>query len=293
MFRHTRSAGCSEEELRFALQKRLRRSRASQAARLDRVGIFLDPEITNPDQRPAGSARPLPAVAQLQKSPARLLLAFAEVSLVLLLGFMLFSALSGVGRINQKSRETWRMTPIPPTPLILPVELPSGHTASQVPVVPWQRQLSIHGYSSPLKEIPDYWENFSSVSEFATRIQIPAIDVDAPIVQGVDKEQLKKGVGQIPGTANPGQVGNMVLSAHNDAYGELFRYLDRLKPGDEFTVLTNLKAYTYVVTGWELVEPDRIEVLAPTPDATATLISCYPYLIDTFRIIVRARLREA
>lgn len=174
----------------------------------------------------------------------------------------------------------------------MPLELPSGHNTSQVPPVQWERELLIHGYFSPLKEMPADGGGPIVVAEFPIRIQIPVIDVDAPIVQGVESEQLKKGVGQIPGTADPGQAGNIVLSAHNDVYGELFRYLDRLEKGDEFTVFTNLKAYTYVVTGWELVEPSRIDVLAPTPDATATLISCYPYLIDTLRIIVKARLQE-
>ena len=69
--------------------------------------------------------------------------------------------------------------------------------------------------------------------EQAIRIQIPAIQVDAPVVQGDNWEQLKKGVGQQIGTPDPGSKGNIVLSGHNDVYGEVFRYLDRLTPGDQ------------------------------------------------------------
>jgi sortase A len=67
----------------------------------------------------------------------------------------------------------------------------------------------------------------------AARIQIPAIGVDAPVVQGDGWEQFKKGVGQHIGTPNPGENGNIVLSAHNDVFGEIFRDLDQLKDGDK------------------------------------------------------------
>jgi hypothetical protein len=62
----------------------------------------------------------------------------------------------------------------------------------------------------------------------AIRLQIPKMNLDAPIVLGDDTEQLKKGVGQHIGSQNPGENGIIVLSAHNDSYGELFRFLDNL-----------------------------------------------------------------
>jgi len=127
----------------------------------------------------------------------------------------------------------------------------------------------------------------------AIRIQIPAIGIDASIVQGTGWEQLVKGVGQYSGTAAPGQNGNMVLAAHNDIYGEWFKDLDQLKKGDQIIVYSNQSAFTYIVMGWEIVEPSQVEVMNPTADATATLISCYPYLIDTHRIVVKTRLVES
>jgi sortase A len=125
------------------------------------------------------------------------------------------------------------------------------------------------------------------------RSQIPSISNDTPIIQGTGWEKLKRSVGKVIGTANPGQNGNVVLSAHNDIYGELFRYLDRLKPGDRFTVYTGTRAFTYVVTCWDVVAPTRVEVMDPTTNATVTLISCYPYLVDNMRIIVKAKLQES
>jgi len=97
---------------------------------------------------------------------------------------------------------------------------------------------------------------------------------------------LKKGVGQHIGSANPGENGNMVLSAHNDIFGELFRDLDRLKPGDEIILYTATREYVYRVTGMRIVEPISVEVMNDTAKPTVTLISCYPYLVDNQRIVV-------
>jgi sortase A len=126
--------------------------------------------------------------------------------------------------------------------------------------------------------------------EQARRLQIPAIDIDKPIVQGDDWEQLKKGVGQHVSSALPGQDGNLVLSAHNDVFGEIFRDLDKLKPGDEIIVSTSRQDYTYIVREIEVVEPTDVWVMAPTDFASTTLISCYPYLINNKRIVVFADL---
>ena len=179
------------------------------------------------------------------------------------------------------------------TPVIGVVVLPSGH---QPPVEGQPPQPGEAGY------VPDHLQplvaNYQPPPiptpgpEQARRIQIPSIDVDKPIVQGDTWEQLKKGVGQHIGSAQPGNTGNLVLSAHNDIYGEIFRYLDRLAPGDEIIVSTERSSYRYVVREWQVVEPTAVEVMAPTDHASVTLISCYPYLVNNKRIAVFADLVE-
>jgi sortase A len=129
--------------------------------------------------------------------------------------------------------------------------------------------------------------------EHANRIQIPSIGIDAPIVQGDGWEQLKKGVGQHIGSSNPGDKGNIVLSAHNDIFGEIFRDLDRLQSGDEITIYTNQRAYTYVVSDNKVVEPTQVDIMEDTSQASVTLISCYPYLVDDQRIAVTGRLQTS
>ena len=126
----------------------------------------------------------------------------------------------------------------------------------------------------------------------AQRLVIPKIGVDAPVVEGDTWEDLKKGIGHHPGSANPGEKGNMVVSAHNDAYGEIFRDLDKLEPGDEVLVYTEEGAYRYIVNRVEIVSPDRVEFMDPTEHPVLTMITCYPYLLDTHRVVVIADLAE-
>lgn len=129
--------------------------------------------------------------------------------------------------------------------------------------------------------------------EHPRQIVISKIGVNAPIFQGHEEEQLKKGVGHSIGTALVGKPGNMVLSAHNDIYGEIFRNLDQLESGDEVVVSSGRESYTYVINLIKTVEPTAVEEMAPTDHASLTLISCYPYLIDNKRIIVKADLKDS
>ncbi|MFP3896047.1 MAG: sortase [Anaerolineales bacterium] len=124
------------------------------------------------------------------------------------------------------------------------------------------------------------------------RLVIPSIGVDAPIVQGQTEEALRKGVGHLPGSANPGARGNMVLSAHNDIHGEIFRDLETLKTGADVYVHTDARILHYVVQSMQIVLPTKVEVIEPTDDARLTMITCHPYLIDTHRVVAVAHLAE-
>lgn len=179
-----------------------------------------------------------------------------------------------------------------PTPLINAVVLPDGHTPPTAPggAAPNIDEIPPHlrAYAQALTPVPIS----TPAAAHATRLQIPALNVDAPIRHGTDWEQLKLGVGHYVGTANPGERGNLVLAAHNDVYGELFRYLDRLKPGDEVIAYAGQQRYRYVITESRIVEPTQVDVMLPTHEPTLTLISCYPYLIDSKRIIVFGQLQS-
>ncbi len=225
-------------------------------------------------------------------------LLLVEIGAVIGLGIILLGLWSTRNELNQElaaaqNAESQRLAlPTPsPTPIINLVVLPGGHKPpvegfspepGEAGDIPAHLLPAINAYVPPPIPTPG--------PEQARRIQIPAINVDKPIVQGDDWEQLKKGVGQHIGSAQPGQTGNMVLSAHNDIFGEIFRHLDKLQPGDEIIISTEVNAYTYVVREITTVEPTAVQVMAPTGFPSATLISCYPYQVNTQRIVVFADL---
>lgn len=240
---------------------------------------------TEDDADEAPQRKPLPERAN------RLLLG-VEVGAVLALLFILVSGFDALQSLNEEVAEA-RLLPSP-TPLITAVVLPSGHTPPTSPggAAPNESEIPEHlrplVQSMPAPDIPTP----SPIQ--VQRLHLPAIwDAPAPVVQGDGWEQLKKGVGYHIGSGVPGQAGNVVLSAHNDIFGELFRQLDRLQPGDEVVVSTGLEEHLYRVTGFSIVEPTDVSVMAPTVRPTVTLISCYPYLVDTQRIVVTAELVES
>ena len=122
------------------------------------------------------------------------------------------------------------------------------------------------------------------------RLVIPALNVDVIVVEGDDWEALKKGAGHHNGSANPGQRGNLVMSGHDDVFGEIFRYIGDLKSGDTVDVYSKEARYTYTVTNKRIVAPTDVSVLQATTDPTLTLITCHPYLVDTQRMVVFAQL---
>ena len=122
-------------------------------------------------------------------------------------------------------------------------------------------------------------------------IETDKVSVDASIYGGDDWAQLTKGVGHYAGSANPGDDANMVLAAHNDIFGEIFRDIQYLKPGDEVRIQAqNGRWYTYVVYEKQIVDPTDVWVLARGNESIVTLITCHPYQVDTQRMVVFAKL---
>ncbi len=195
--------------------------------------------------------------------------------------------------LNQQSHQAQQAqlptaTPTAPSPLIGVFILPSGHTPPDSPGGPAPEEIPPH-----LRDLVAAVTPLPAPTpgpEHAIRIHIPAIGVDAPVVEGDDWESLKRGAGHHIGSANPGERGNCVISAHDDIFGEIFRYLPDVELGDIVEVYTTGQVYRYVVTQKRFIEPTDVSVMYPTSSPVLTLISCYPYGIDTHRIVVIAEL---
>ena len=125
-----------------------------------------------------------------------------------------------------------------------------------------------------------------------TRIQIPKINLDAIITEGVSHRALTLGPGHLQYSAIPGEAGNSVIAGHRDTF---FRHIYELKAGDDIYVERLGKQFHYVVTGKRVVQPSDVSVLDSSSDTRLTLITCYPvYYIGPApeRLVVVAKLAE-
>jgi sortase A len=291
----------SAEELRRLLVEKRRASRQDRLERYRRTGrvVLVSPDIDGSsleDMRSgefdeAEDEHTAPDGPSRRKRILDGLLLFVELLAVVGLILLLFNGITMMRDLNTEVATALEQPTLTPTPLIASVVLPSGHTPPTSPEGARPNEAEIPQHLKPLVQSLANIPIPTPGPEQAIRIQVPAINVDAPIVQGDGWEQLKKGVGQHIGSSNPGDAGNVVLSAHNDIFGEIFRDLDRLQPGDEITIYTNQRAYTYVVSDSMVVEPTQVDIMDNTSQPTLTLISCYPYLVDDQRIAITSRLQ--
>jgi sortase A len=121
-------------------------------------------------------------------------------------------------------------------------------------------------------------------------IQIPKIGVDRALWEGVTLNTLNRGPGHWPGTAMPGQAGNVVIGGHRVSHDKPFRHIDQLVAGDQIVMTFNGVASTYIVTGAQVVTPNDTWVINQTPEHTATLFACHPPGSTKFRYVVFAKL---
>jgi len=222
------------------------------------------------------------------------LLLFIELAAVVGLIAIFISSFDTLRELNSEVAQALGNATASPTPVITAVVLPSGHTPPGSPGGARPNEDEIPENLRPLVQSVGPIDIPTAAPGAARNIFIPKIwNAPAPVVQGDGWEQLKKGVGQRLDSAMPGEAGNVVLSAHNDIFGELFRDLDQLRPGDEVILSTPSRDFTYRVTGMRIVDPTDVSVMEQTKRATVTLISCYPYLVDNQRIVVFAELVES
>lgn len=121
------------------------------------------------------------------------------------------------------------------------------------------------------------------------RMEIPRLSFSVVVSEGIDHTTLRRAAGHIPGTALPGQPGNVGLAGHRDTF---FRPLKDLRIRDEILFSTPHGLIKYEVVSMSIVEPDRVGVLAPSAENVLTMVTCYPFSYvgpAPQRWIVRAR----
>lgn len=253
-----------------------------------------------------------PAVAAKRRSFFNRILLGVEVAAVsglLFIGVNMALSIGKLERETQAAQEAANQSRIAGIPTIAPTSvlsvrledyvLPGGHIVEAGADGTLQSRFNFEEF---IEDVPEHLQvavqqqalsiNITrppETPETALYISIPRLGIDQSIVQGTDEEALRNGVGQVLNGAYPAaETGNVVFAAHNDIYAQLFKDLDQMQIGDEFTVQTRSKTFVYRVTGFDRVDPTDVYVMANQGRATATLISCYPYRVNNERYVVFA-----
>jgi sortase A len=269
-----------------------------QRRRIERARRFAE----NPDGRRFRPVTVLPVEGAKPSSPAdgakkvkrlrdRVLLA-VEILAVLGLLVIIVGSLANLESLNQEVVQARGATPNAtldaassngqelPGSSFPPADQPSELPGSSFPPAPAPPALGIRLQAVAAIPVP------TPGPRSPTRIVIPAINIDWPVVEGDSWEELKQGIGHRVGSANPGERGNLVLSGHDDVYGEPFRDLEKLEVGKDVLVYAGGTSFRYIIKAKRVVAPNDLSVLAPSKNPVVTLITCTPYRVDTSRLIL-------
>ncbi|MBA3286918.1 MAG: class E sortase, partial [Acidimicrobiia bacterium] len=121
-------------------------------------------------------------------------------------------------------------------------------------------------------------------------IEIPAIGIERPMFEGIRLATIDHGPGHWPGTAMPGDLGNVVVAGHRVSHNADFAELDRLVPGDTVVLASLAGRFEYRVTSTEIVGPQAIHIVDQTFERRATLFACHPPGSIEERIVVHLEL---
>lgn len=143
------------------------------------------------------------------------------------------------------------------------------------------------------------------------RVVIPRINKNVPVITvssealinrewGKLEEQildaLRDGVVHYPGTAFPGQEGNIVVTGHSSyfpwdpgRFKDVFALLHDVRIGDSIYMYYKQKKYEYTVYETKIVLPTQVDVLTQAGDTRLTLITCTPVGTNLKRLVILAK----
>jgi len=144
-------------------------------------------------------------------------------------------------------------------------------------------------------------DNAGTLGEALFTMEIPDIGLHQAVVEGVGREELKKGPGHFPscgdvpdgtdcvnGSPYPGEDGNVAISGHRTTYGAPFFKLNELEEGDVIDITWRGARYRYRVREQVIVAPTQRDVIADHDRNELTLTTCHPRFSAAQRLIVHA-----
>jgi sortase A len=142
----------------------------------------------------------------------------------------------------------------------------------------------------PVPEPPPPEDGTTEATSEVGFIEIPRTGLRTPMFEGIRLSTLNLGPGHWPGSAMPGNAGNVVVAGHRTSHNAEFRHLDDLVPGDEVIMSTPDGRFVYRVRSTEVVGPDALWIVDQTTTPTATLFACHPPGSVSERIVVHMEL---
>ena len=142
----------------------------------------------------------------------------------------------------------------------------------------------------PNRTYQELWPNLPEPGQKIGELSVPALHIQAPVVQGTHMAQLALGVGHYAGSTLPGQGGDVVLAGHRDT---VFTRLQYLKVGYHIVFTTPYGPFTYEVTKIVIVPKTDMNIIVPQNYETLTLTTCFPFVYIGFapnRYIVYTKL---
>ena len=124
------------------------------------------------------------------------------------------------------------------------------------------------------------------------------VEINAPIVEGIDKDALKTGIGHHTDSVWPNQKGNVVLAGHNydldaeNPYREVFISLRLVDVGDEVTIDYQGKTYHYQVFKKETASSSDNSLFSFSDEWLLTFYTCDPPYTDWKRLVLQAKLER-
>lgn len=215
---------------------------------------------------------------------------FFTVGIILLAGFVFLrvwgnhQASSDIEEFEQAMQAHQLAANQPSAPSALPQDLAAERSTAEAAIgkSTQYRASSATKYSPE----PDYelWSDKRINDYHAGNIErddpplailtIDKLDLKVPVYDGTDEINLNRGAGRIKGTGRMDVPGNVGIAGHRDGF---FRALKDIEVGDAMDILTFQGKSEFVVSSITIVDPSDVSVLAPTDDATITLVTCYPF----------------
>jgi sortase A len=126
------------------------------------------------------------------------------------------------------------------------------------------------------------------------QLEIPSIGLSQPLFEGVTLTAIDRGPSHWPGTAMPGQLGNVVVAGHRTTKTRPFWDLDLVQPGAALIFsMANGDRFTYTLDRTEVVDDSAIHIVDPSFGYRATLFGCHPKGSAAKRIVGHFTLQKA